>query len=57
MGQFSAPSGSGGMMTRMRSGFQNAVGPDEESKSSPLQRILWTVVIVAAVFFFARGFQ
>ena len=46
----------GGMMTKMRGGFQNAVGgPDENQKGSFLGKILWTVVLAAAIFFFARG--
>ena len=47
---------SGGMMTKMRGGFQNAVGNSEsDQKGSVLGKILWTVVLAAAVFFFARG--
>ena len=45
----------GGMMTKMRGGFQNAVGSDESQKGSFLGKILWTLVLAAAVFFFARG--
>ena len=47
---------SGGMITKMRGGFQNAVGgPDESQKGSVLGKVLWTLVLAAAVFFFARG--
>ena len=47
---------SGGMMTRMRGGFQNAVGNQEtEEKGSIFGKILWTLVFAAAIFFFARG--
>ena len=50
-----APTG-GGMMTKMRGGFQNAVGgPAENQKGSFVGKILWTVVLAAAIFFFARG--
>lgn len=46
----------GGLMTKMRSGFQSAAGSDESAKPpSFMQRALWFVVIAAAVFFFARG--
>lgn len=46
----------GGMMTKMRGGFQNAVGgPDESQKGSFLGKVLWTLVLAAAIFFFARG--
>ncbi len=46
----------GGMMTKMRGGFQSAVGgPEESQKGSFLGKVLWTVVLAAAVFFFARG--
>lgn len=47
---------SGGMMTKMRGGFQNAVGgTDTQQKGSILGKIVWTLVMAAAVFFFARG--
>ena len=49
-----SPTG-GGMMTRMRGGFQNAVGGDASQKGSFLGKVLWTVVLAAAIFFFARG--
>ena len=44
--------GTGGMMTRMRGGFQSAVGVNEQrpAKSSMLSNILWIIVIGAAVF-------
>ncbi len=51
-----APRRRGGLMTKMRSGFQNAAGSTETTKPpSIMQRALWFVVIAAAVFFFARG--
>ena len=47
---------SGGMMTKMRGGFQNAVGgPEANQKGSFLGKVLWAVVLAAAIFFFARG--
>ena len=46
----------GGMMSKMRSGFQNAAGVSDQSEPpSIFQRALWFVVLAAAVFFFARG--
>ena len=53
---FQAPTGSGGLMTKMRNGFQNAAGVSEQPEPpSILQKITWFLVIAAAVFFFARG--
>ncbi len=53
---FQAPRGRGGLMTKMRGGFQSAAGTtDTAEPPSFLQRALWFIVISAAVFFFARG--
>ena len=51
--------GGGGMMTRMRGGFQSAVGVGTETKkkSSLLGTILWIAIIAAAVFFFMGQYQ
>ena len=47
----------GGLMTKMRGGFQGAVGGgDANGKGSFLNQVLWFAVLAAAVFFFARGF-
>ena len=48
--------GSGGMMTRMRGGFQSAVGTneDEKAKSGVLSNVIW-VLVVAALVFLAMG--
>ena len=48
---------SGGLMTKMRGGFQGAVGGgDTESKGSVFHQVVWFAVLAAPVFFFARGF-
>ncbi|MGB0647338.1 MAG: hypothetical protein ACPGQS_09205 [Bradymonadia bacterium] len=53
---FQAPTGRGGLMTKMRSGFQNAAGVSEQPEPpSIVQKATWFLVIAAAVFFFARG--
>ena len=51
--------GSGGMMTRMRGGFQAAVGTTEQQKPTGglLYNIIWIAVIGAAVFFFFGQYQ
>lgn len=50
--------GSGGMMTRMRGGFQAAVGSESApEKGGWLNTILWIAVIGAAVFFFMGQYQ
>lgn len=45
---------SGGMMTRMRSGFQSVAGGGKAKKNKVLDILLWIAVIAAAIFFFAR---
>ena len=48
----------GGVMTRMRGGFQSAVGQsDDKGKGSVLNTILWIAVVAAAVFFFMGQFR
>jgi len=48
----------GGVMTRMRGGFQSAVGQSEDKgKSSVLNTLLWIGVVAAAVFFFMGQFR
>ncbi len=48
----------GGVMTRMRGGFQSAVGQSEDKgKGSVLNTILWIAVVAAAVFFFMGQFR
>ena len=47
----------GGLITKMRGGFQGAVGGGDGGKEKSIaNQILWFVVLAAAVFFFARGF-
>ena len=48
--------GSGGMMTRMRGGFQSAVGTteDKKAKSGVLSNVIW-VLVIAALAFLAMG--
>ena len=48
--------GGGGMMTRMRGGFQSAVGQNEENKPKGglLSNVIW-VLVVAALVFLAMG--
>ena len=50
--------GGGGMMTRMRGGFQSAVGSENaQEKGGWLNTIIWIAVIGAAVFFFMGQYQ
>ncbi len=51
--------GGGGMMTRMRGGFQSAVGVGEQKKKKGgvLGTILWIALIAAAVFFVMGQYQ
>ena len=51
--------GSGGMMTKMRGGFQAAVGTTDQQKPKGglLYNIIWIAVIGAAVFFFFGQYQ
>ena len=50
--------GSGGMLTRMRGGFQAAVGSEEsQQKGGWLNTILWIAVVGAAVFFFVSQYR
>ena len=50
--------GGGGMMTRMRGGFQSAVGVGEQKKKGGIvSTILWIAVVAAAVFFFMGQYQ
>ena len=44
--------GGGGMMTRMRGGFQSAVGTNEDTKAKGgfLSNVIWVLVIAALVF-------
>ena len=50
--------GGGGMMTRMRGGFQSAVGVGEQKKKGGvLGTILWIALIAAAVFFVMGEYQ
>ncbi len=50
--------GGGGMMTRMRGGFQSAVGVGEQKKKSGIMgTLLWIILIAAAVFFVMGQYQ
>tara|TARA_B100001250_G_C19482584_1_gene649366 strand:+ start:63 stop:341 length:279 start_codon:yes stop_codon:yes gene_type:complete len=50
--------GGGGMMTKMRGGFQNAVGSETgEKKGGWLNTVLWIAVIGAGVFFFMSQYR
>ena len=50
--------GGGGMMTRMRGGFQSAVGSESaEEKGGWMNTILWVAVVGAAVFFFISQYR
>ena len=50
--------GGGGMMTRMRGGFQSAVGSENApEKGGWLNTVIWIAVIGAAVFFFMGQYQ
>ncbi len=51
--------GSGGMMTRMRGGFQSAVGNEGEGspKGGWLSTVLWIAVIGAGAFFMMGNFR
>ncbi|MEE2786488.1 MAG: hypothetical protein VX589_04050 [Myxococcota bacterium] len=51
--------GTGGMMTRMRGGFQSAVGVNEaqKPKGGLLSNLIWIAVIGAAVFFVFGQYQ
>lgn len=49
--------GGGGMMTRMRGGFQAAAGVGPKKEKSKLNTILWILVAVAAGLMISSSFR
>lgn len=49
--------GGGGMMTKMRGGFQAAAGTGPQKQKSKLNTILWVIVAIAAGLLISTSFR